>query len=82
MLKSEQVEAIRYMYEGSDVFVFLPTGFGKSICFEVLPFLFDYKHGKVGSTRQCWQHRQFTVCEAKLIHTTSAIQFNFRILDW
>ena len=50
MLKSEQVEAIRHMYEASDVFVFLPTGFGKSICFKVLPFLFDYKHGKVGST--------------------------------
>ena len=50
MLKSEQVEAIRHMYEGSDVFVFLPTGFGtESICFEVLPFLFDYKHGKLAA---------------------------------
>ena len=25
------------------MFVFLPTGFGKSVCFQVLPFLFDHK---------------------------------------
>ena len=47
VLKSKQVEAIRCVYEEKDV---LPTGFGKTICFEVLPFLFDYKHGKVGNT--------------------------------
>ena len=27
------------------VFLWLPTGFGKSVCYEVLPFLFDYKLG-------------------------------------
>ena len=44
VLKSKQVEAIRCVYEEKDVlqFVFLPTGFGKTICFELLPFLFDY----------------------------------------
>ena len=25
------------------MFVWLPTGFGKSICYEVLPFMYDYK---------------------------------------
>ena len=50
VLKSTQVEAIRCVYEEKEVLVFLPTGFGKTICFEVLPFLFDYKHGKVGNT--------------------------------
>ena len=47
-LKDQQVEAISAVYDGNDVFVFLPTGFGKSICFQVLPFLFDHKLGRVG----------------------------------
>ena len=47
VLKPEQLQAVRYMYDGRDVFLWLPTGFGKSIRYEVLPFLFDFKLGKV-----------------------------------
>ena len=43
VLKPEQVQAVRHVYEGKDVFLWLPTGFGKSICYEILPFLFDLK---------------------------------------
>lgn len=46
VLKPEQRQAVRHMYDGRDVFLWLPTGFGKSICYEVLPFLFDCKLGK------------------------------------
>ena len=48
-LKPEQMQAIRHLYEGRDVFLWLPTstGFGKSICYEILPFLFDFKLGQV-----------------------------------
>ena len=42
-LKTEQVSAIRHAYDGDDVFVWLPTGFGKSVVYECLPFLYDYK---------------------------------------
>ena len=45
-LKDEQELAIGRLYEGCDVFLWLPTGFGKSICFECLPFLFDFKLGR------------------------------------
>ena len=37
------------LYEGKDAFLWLPTSFGKSICYEVLPFVFDVKLGPVGS---------------------------------
>ena len=47
VLKPEQLQAVRHMYDGRDVFLWLPTGFGKSIRYEVLPFLFDFKLGKV-----------------------------------
>ena len=40
-LTSEQKEAIYAVYSGKDVFVCLPTGFGKSVCCQLLPFLFD-----------------------------------------
>ena len=31
------------------MFLWLPTGFGKSLCYEVLPFVFDDKLGKDNS---------------------------------
>ena len=37
-IKDEQKQAIREVYEGKDVFVWLPTGYGKSVCYESLPF--------------------------------------------
>ena len=48
-LKPKQIEAIRMVYENKDVFVWLPTGYGKSICFHVLPYVFDFKLGRVGA---------------------------------
>ena len=47
ILKPEQKEAVKMVWEGNDVFVLLPTGFGKSIIYEVLPFIFDYKLDRV-----------------------------------
>ena len=48
-LKPEQKACVNSIYEGKDVFLWLPTGFGKSICYEVLPFVFDIELGRVGS---------------------------------
>ena len=43
MLKPEQPQAVRHIYKGRDVFLWLPTLFCKSICHEVLPFLLNCK---------------------------------------
>ena len=43
VLKPEQRASIKAVYEGKDVFVWLPTRFGKSVCYEALPFVFDFK---------------------------------------
>lgn len=40
-LKKQQVESIRYVLAGKDVFAWLPTGFGKSVIYECLPFVFE-----------------------------------------
>ena len=40
-LKPEQKESISAFADGRDVFVSLPTGYGKSICYGCLPGLFS-----------------------------------------
>ena len=39
--KEKQKEAVIAFVNGKDVFVSLPTGYGKSLCYTCLPFLFD-----------------------------------------
>ena len=41
MLKKEQEKVIVAFTQGHDVFVALPTGFGKSLRYCCLPYLFD-----------------------------------------
>ena len=41
-LKPEQTQAVRSLLAGEDVFVSLPTGYGKSAIFQVLPFCASY----------------------------------------
>ena len=40
-LREKQVETVTAFAQGNDVFVSLPTGSGKSLCFYILPWLFD-----------------------------------------
>ena len=49
-IKDEQRRAIVKVFEGKDTFVWLPTGFGKSLCFECLPFVFDHALGRSHSS--------------------------------
>ena len=49
--KEEQLQSIRAVYDGKSVFVWLPTGFGKSLCYQALPFVLDFKLGLVGTAK-------------------------------
>ena len=40
-VKEKQKEAVVAFASGKDVLVSLPTGYGKSLCYTCLPFLFD-----------------------------------------
>ena len=48
-LKDQQVEAVNLLSEGKDVFVWFPTGYGKSTCYQLLPFAFDVKLGRTNA---------------------------------
>ena len=48
-LKDQQVEAVKCLSEEKDVFVWFPTGYGKSICYQLLPFVFDVKLGRTNA---------------------------------
>ena len=42
-LKPEQKRVLKAFVEGRDIFVSLPTGYGKSLCYALLPTVFDLK---------------------------------------
>ena len=44
-LKDKQLEAIVSFLQGNDTFVALPTGYGKSLIYAVLPYSFDRMKG-------------------------------------
>ena len=41
-VKEDQEKVLRAFVCGRDVFAALPTGYGKSLCFALLPHVFDY----------------------------------------
>ena len=41
-LNDLQKKAVKAIVDGNDVFVCLPTGFGKSLCFLSVPYVLDY----------------------------------------
>ena len=45
-LKAEQQRCISEFLRGKDIFIVLPTGFGKTICYACLPRAFDLYLGK------------------------------------
>ena len=52
-LKEEQKQEVCSFVSGNDVFVSLPTGYGKSICFALLPLVLDRVCEDTGSIVLC-----------------------------
>ena len=43
------MEAVKLLSEGKDISVWFPTGYGKSICYQLLPFVFDVQLGRTNA---------------------------------
>ena len=51
-IRPQQREALQHLLSGRDTFINLPTGFGKSLIFELAPLCFDYQKGiALGSSK-------------------------------
>ena len=50
-LKARQEEVLTNLYDGRDVFAWFPTGYGKSLYYQLLPFLLDFKLKQTYSPR-------------------------------
>ena len=49
-IRTEQLDVVTKFIEGNDVFVSLPTGVGKSLCFACLPLVYDYLRGVINKS--------------------------------
>ena len=43
-LREKQQETLQHLFEGRDVISVLPTGYGKSVIYQLLPWMFQKKH--------------------------------------
>ena len=51
-LKLQQQEVVVNFLSGRDVFAVLPTGYGKSLCYALLPLAFDLLEGNAEKKMQ------------------------------
>ena len=49
MLRQKQLEVLQNVYEGRDVVVWFPTGYGKSVCYQLLPYMLDVKFSRASA---------------------------------
>ena len=61
-LKDKQREAITSFVDGDDVFVSLPTGYGKSLCYTLLPLVRQSQRCAVTAGMQSTLHHLFRCC--------------------
>ena len=43
VLRQKQLKVLQTVYEGRDMVVWFPTGYGKSVCYQLLPYMLDVK---------------------------------------
>ena len=76
-LKSLQREAIRAFASGNDVFVSLPTGYGKSFCFALLLLVLDRIHSRSGSIVLCISQLTSLMVEQRTKFTMIGLRCEF-----
>ncbi len=79
-LKPKQEEALIYMYHGHDVFAWFPTGYGKSLCFQLLPFMLDFKPEADELSKSWYKDAAVAISEPRSITYFHSVYFPFNII--
>ena len=56
-IREEQTKAVKGILSGRDVFVCLPTGYGKTLCYSILPKAFDFISDSCSKSTDCTDER-------------------------
>ena len=67
ILKPKQVLCLESMYCQRDVMCVLPTGYGKSLIFHLLPMLLFAKYNLRGDVLRAWKSKSFSTALVKSI---------------
>ena len=71
-LRPKQYEAVKLFLEGNDVFVVLPTGSGKSLCYDILPcWLVRVEARSGGGCRQPLMYDRKIRVQVQTVHKRS-----------
>ena len=72
VLRQKQLEVLQSVYGGHDVFAWFPTGYGKSLCYQVLPYMFDVK---LGLTKAAPSERSVVLVISPLVNAAYFLRY-------
>ena len=66
------------MYGGHDVFAWFPTGYGKSLCYQLLPYMLDVK---LGLTKAAPSERSVVLVISPLVNAAYFLRYIQPFMD-
>ena len=69
VLRQKQLKVLQSVYGGHDVFAWFPTGYGKSLCYQLLPYMFNVKLGltKAAPSERSVVYSNFSSSERRIL---------------
>ena len=69
VLRQKQLEVLQSVYGGHDIFAWFLTGYGKSLCYQLLPYMFDVKLGltKAAPSERSVVYSNFSSSECRIL---------------
>ena len=79
VLRQKQLEVLQIVYRGHDVFAWFPTGYSKSLCYQLLLYMFDVK---LGLTKAAPSERSVVLVISPLLNAAFLLSLEFIISSY